>query len=136
MFIFEHWRHTLFCGSVGDLKVFIMKKTNNSGKKELQFNVLRILEQKPKISQRQLAEKVNVSLGAVNYCLHALAEKGLIKFERFSFSNNKKGYLYMLTPSGLHRKGQLTVSFLKRKLIEYDALQNEITELRKEIKRK
>ena len=110
-----------------------MKKIKNNEKEELQLNVMRILARKSKISQRQLAEITGVSLGTVNYCLHALAEKGWVKFENFSSSNNKRDYGYLLTPSGLKKKSQLTINFLRLKVDEYRTLQNEIDELRIEV---
>ena len=94
---------------------------------------MRILARESKISQRQLAQNVGVSLGAVNYCLNALAKKGWVKFEDFSASSNKRAYGYLLTQSGLRKKTQLTVSFLKSKLSEYKALQYEIDQLKTEV---
>ncbi len=107
------------------------KKINNN--QELQLDIMRILEHDPEISQRELAKKLGASLGATNFCLRALAEKGWIKFVNFSNSSNKKGYLYLLTPSGLNEKAKLTLRFLKRKIEEYNHLHREIDLLRNEI---
>lgn len=100
---------------------------------ETHFKVLRHLEENPDITQRELAEEMGVSLGKVNYCLKALIEKGWIKANNFKNSNNKAAYAYLLTPKGIERKAQITVHFLKRKVDEYEALKEEIEQLRKEV---
>ena len=81
------------------------------------------------MSQRQLADNLGVSLGAANYCMKALVEKGWVKLENFQKNPNKLGYLYLLTPMGITAKTQLTASFLKRKLTEYENLKAEIEDL-------
>ena len=81
------------------------------------------------MSQRQLADNLGVSLGAANYCMKALVEKGWVKLENFQKNPNKLGYLYLLTPMGITAKTQLTANFLKRKLTEYEKLKAEIEDL-------
>ena len=90
------------------------------------FNVLRKIQQKPESSQRELAEDLGFSLGKLNYCLKALKAKGLIKIENFKKNPNKLSYIYILTPRGISRKTQLTLSFMKRKMDEYDELKKEM----------
>lgn len=102
---------------------------------ERHLKALRLLEQNPDMTQRELAEALGVSLGAANYCLKALVDKGWVKFENFQNNPNKLGYLYMLTPMGVFAKTQLTARFLRRKVSEYEALKTEIEELRAEIER-
>ena len=97
------------------------------------LRLLRLIEESPELSQRELAERLGVSLGKVNYCVRALMEKGWIKAENFRRSNNKKAYLYKLTPGGIKEKAALTLRFLRRKEAEHDALIREIAELRAEI---
>ena len=101
---------------------------------DTRFRVLRALEENPDLSQRGLARDVGISLGGVNYCLRALAEKGQIKIRNFkaSDSDHKAGYAYVLTPSGLAERARLTGRFLQRKLAEYEALEAEIAALREE----
>jgi EPS-associated MarR family transcriptional regulator len=100
---------------------------------ERQLNALRLLEDNPSMTQRELADALGVSLGAANYCLKALVDKGWVKLENFQKNPNKLGYLYLLTPVGLAAKTQLTARFLKRKLQEYEALKAEIEVLRAEV---
>ena len=90
---------------------------------------MRLLETNPEMTQRELAEALGVSLGATNYCLKALVEKGWVKLENFQKNPNKLGYLYLLTPMGISAKTTLTATFLRRKLAEYEALKVEIEEL-------
>ena len=91
------------------------------------------LEGNPRHSQREIAGKLGVSLGSVNYCIKELIKKGFIKVENFRKNSNKLGYAYLLTPSGVHEKASLTVSFLKRKQREYAELEVEIAALREEV---
>ena len=102
---------------------------------ERHLRTLRLLEENPDTTQRQLAESLGVSVGAANYCLKALVGKGWVKLENFQRNPNKLGYLYLLTPMGIAAKTQLTASFLKRKLNEYEALKAEIEELKSEVDR-
>ncbi len=97
------------------------------------YQVLRILEQNPRISQRELASELGVSLGKVNYCLRALVDKGLLKVNNFKNSANKRAYFYVLTPRGMEAKATISVRCLQRKLAEYEALREEIEVLRGDI---
>ncbi|MBJ7537815.1 MarR family EPS-associated transcriptional regulator [Marinomonas transparens] len=101
---------------------------------EYRYKILKELQQDPDISQRELAKRLNISLGKTNFCLKALIEKGLVKAENFKNSTNKTGYLYLLTPTGIEEKIVLTQSFLQRKLKEYELLEKEIEQLREEVK--
>ena len=85
------------------------------------------------MSQREMAKALGISFGGINYCLNALIEKGFVKIHNFNKNQNKFGYAYLLTPSGISEKVVLTGSFLKRKLQEYDALKAEIKALKLEM---
>ena len=93
---------------------------------DIHFRLLNALEENPHMTQRDLAKKIGVSLGGVNYCLKALIEIGHIKMNNFEKNPNKLNYLYLLTPSGIKEKTILTSEFLKRKMIEYNNLKKEI----------
>lgn len=105
-----------------------------NSKEDTRFRVLRLLQDRPDLTQREIAEAIGISLGGVNYCLRALASKGLVKIRNFKNSNNKVGYAYLLTPKGIAEKTVLTAQFLKRKMEEYEALKAEIEALMEEIK--
>lgn len=99
---------------------------------ESHLKVLRLLEADPSMSQRDLSQALGISLGKINYCMRALLDKGLIKMQNFRYSENKLGYAYLLTPEGIVAKAELTHSFLKIKLREYETLRREIEELQRE----
>ena len=101
---------------------------------EYRAKILRILEEAPGTSQRELARELGISLGKVNYCLRALMEKGLIKANNFKNSRQKKAYMYLLTRQGLAEKAQATARFLERKMAEYEALRREIEQLQQAMK--
>ena len=100
---------------------------------DINYQVLKLIEQNPELSQRQLAEEMGVSLGKANYCLRALIDKGLVKAKNFKNSSNKAAYLYLLTPRGVEAKAKISVRFLARKVEEYEALRIEIEALKAEV---
>jgi EPS-associated MarR family transcriptional regulator len=102
---------------------------------ELSYRLLKLLEQNPDLSQRELSRQLGVSLGKVNYCLNSLVERGWVKVQNFRNSRNKLGYAYLLTPGGIEEKARVTLRFLQRKLAEHESIQREIAELRREVER-
>ena len=102
---------------------------------ELEYRALKILEQQPDLTQRQLAAELGVSLGKTHYLLKSLIDVGWIKLGNFQRSNRKLGYAYLLTPAGIVEKAEITTRFLVRKQSEYTQLQQEITELQEEVRR-
>jgi EPS-associated MarR family transcriptional regulator len=97
------------------------------------FRVLRILQDRPDVTQREIAQMLGVSTSGLNYCLNAMIDKGWVKVRNFSESKNKFGYVYLLTPSGIAEKAFLTGRFLQRKLKEYEEMRAEIESLRSEV---
>ena len=81
------------------------------------------------MTQREIAQLLGVSTSGLNYCLHALINKGWVKIHNFSESKNKFGYVYLLTPSGIAEKASLAGRFFQRKLLEYEVLRAEIESL-------
>ncbi len=99
-------------------------------REQAQLKILDVVTHEPGLNQRQLAERLGISLGKTNYLLKALLETGLIKANNFRRSDNKLGYLYLLTPEGAAAKLRLTRAYLARKEAEYDTLRIEIEEMR------
>lgn len=97
------------------------------------FRVLRMLQENPDLTQREIAERLGLSTSGLNYCLRALIQKGWVKVHNFSESKNKFGYIYVLTPLGISQKISMTGKFLRRKIREYDALKAEINSLSQEL---
>src|SRR5262245_27602031 len=93
---------------------------------EVRYKLLTLLEPNPRLSQREVARELGISLGKVNYCLKALVDKGWIKAANFKNSKNKTAYMYLLTPRGIEEKARVTARFLQIKMREYEALRDEI----------
>jgi EPS-associated MarR family transcriptional regulator len=94
------------------------------------FRVLKLLEDNPHLSQRELADLLGVSLGKSNYLLSALVEKGLIKIGNLRRGSDKLNKIaYILTPEGIASRLAMTRSYLDRKRQEYEALKAEIESL-------
>jgi EPS-associated MarR family transcriptional regulator len=114
-----------------------MTNTTPSRRTQLQedtyFRVLRMLQDNPDLTQREIAQQLGVSTSGLNYCLNALIDKGWVKVQNFSQSKNKFGYIYVLTPQGILEKVALTSRFLQRKQAEYEALRTEIDSLTAEL---
>jgi EPS-associated MarR family transcriptional regulator len=98
------------------------------------YGLLKTLEENPGLSQRDMAKRLGVSLGKINFCLNALVEKGSLKINNFRNSDNKQAYAYLLTPRGVEQKARMTVEFLHYKMQEYERLRKEIEELTHEAK--
>jgi len=105
------------------VKIFDSEKT---------LYVLQEIERNPKISQRALAQRLEISLGKINFIVNALIDKGIIEIKNFKNSKNKLAYMYLLTPEGIKIKIQLTRKFFIWKTQEYEKLKEEIERLKKE----
>ncbi len=99
------------------------------------YGLLKALEQNPGLSQRDMAKRLGISLGKVNFCLKALIEKGCLKVSNFRNNDNKLAYAYLLTPRGMEQKARMTVEFLQIKTGEYERLRVEIEELKRDVER-
>ena len=101
-------------------------------KDETTYKLLKLIEAEPHLSQRDIAQKMGVSLGKTNYCLKALIDKGFIKLQNFYHNDKKSAYIYFLTPSGIEEKAEVTYRFLQRKIKEYEDIKVEIANLKNE----
>ena len=100
---------------------------------ELRLRLLRLLAERPDMSQRELAQALGLSLGKTNYCLRALIDRGWVKVNNFRSSHNKRAYAYVLTASGLQAKLAAAARFLSQRQAEYSRLESEIAQLRDEV---
>ena len=107
-------------------------ETNEFDRTEV-IQLLREIEKTPEMTQRELSSRLGISLGKVNFLIKALIDKGFIKLTNFKKANNKYAYLYVLTPHGIEGKAVITYRFLKRKMKEYDDLEDEIRMLKEEL---
>lgn len=103
-----------------------------SRRETLDFELLDLLAREPELTQREMAERLGLSLGRMNYCLKALRDKGAVKLRNFRKSPNKLGYVYVLTPAGIGQRARLASAFLARKRAEFDRLKAQIDTLQKE----
>ena len=110
-----------------------MASNREERQQETHFEIMRLLENDPYISTREIANRVGISNGAAYYCVKALIEKGFVKLKNFTQSKIKVKYIYELTPRGISAKAVLTIKFLERKRNEYDELKAEIIRLENEI---
>jgi EPS-associated MarR family transcriptional regulator len=106
------------------VKIFDSEKT---------LHILQEIERNPQITQRHLAQKLEISLGKINYLLKALIDKGIIEIKNFKNSKNKLAYMYLLTSHGIKIKLELTHKFFLWKTQEYERLRQEIESLRQEV---
>jgi len=98
-----------------------------------EYSILKILKDNPEMTQRELSRELGLSLGKTNYLIQALMSKGWLKLSNFRRSNNKLGYLYLITPEGLEKKSILAKNFLERKSLQYNKLKKEIEILKNEL---
>jgi EPS-associated MarR family transcriptional regulator len=117
-------------GRIPEFKVHGM---NSNFEQEIRYHLLQILSRESELSQRDMAERIGISLGKVNFCVSELAKRGFIEIIRFKSAKNKMPYTYMLTPRGIQEKAILTVRFLKQKLVEYEEIKHQIRQLASEL---
>ena len=106
-----------------------MASRRKEHQEDAKLRVMQIINQNPKITSREIAQKIGISNGSAYYLLTSLIEKGLIKFSNFNENSQKIKYSYLLTPKGIHEKSSLTNKFLVRKKEEFEALKEEIKTL-------
>ena len=111
-----------------------MASQREQQQEETHFRVMRLLQEDPSISTREIARRVGISNGAAYYCVTALVDKGFVKLKNFARSKTKGNYIYELTPRGIRAQAALTVSFLERKRHEYEDLKLEIERLENELR--
>ena len=110
-----------------------MNQSAESANLSHEKKLLDVIAAKPEITQRELSDKLGLSLGKTNFVLTALIDRGLVKVDNFKRSDNKVGYAYLLTPKGISEKVMITKRFLARKMAEYDQLKAEIEKLQEEV---
>ena len=108
------------------------RQTANLESEEV-IKLLREIKKTPEMTQRELSARLGISLGKINFLIKALVDKGLIKANNFKNAKNKYAYIYLLTPHGFEEKARITYNFLKRKMEEYEQLEEEIGQLKREV---
>ena len=72
----EHRKHGTFCGSLPNKK--IIKVPVRMSDQELEYKILKLIEQKPHQTQRELAFALGISLGKTHYLIKSLIDVGLL----------------------------------------------------------
>ena len=99
----------------------------------IEYKLLKELEHNPSATQRTLAQRLNVSLGKINYLLTGLAQKGIIKAKKLKNNPSKIRWNYVLTPKGVKEKVRLTKNYLEYRMVEFEKLRFEIEEMKREL---
>jgi EPS-associated MarR family transcriptional regulator len=106
-----------------------MTTQRNKLREDVNFRILRLLQDNPEMRQRELAKAVGLSTGGIHYVLNAILDKGLLKIENSTTTKDKRRYAYVLTRRGLATKADLTTRFLVRKMADYEIIKAEIDEV-------
>ena len=99
----------------------------------IEYKVIREIEHNPSHTQRSLAEKLDISLGKVNYVLAGLIEKGIVKAKKLKNNPENIRWQYILTSEGVREKIKITKNYLARRIVEFEDLQKEIELLKKDV---
>jgi EPS-associated MarR family transcriptional regulator len=103
---------------------------------ETHYRVMRLVEEKPEITQRDVARELGVSLGKANYCVQALIRKGWVRAVAVKNTQQKAAYSYTLTRVGRQQKSRLTLRFVANKMREYEGLLVEIDQMQRGVRRR
>jgi len=108
-----------------------MASRRKEQQEDVRLRVFQLINESPKLTSRELAQKVGISNGSAYYLLTSLIEKGFIKISNFSENKQKMKHSYLLTPKGIREKSLITSKFLIRKKQEFEDLKKEINNLEK-----
>jgi DNA-binding MarR family transcriptional regulator len=100
---------------------------------ERALNLLRVIEKAEEISQRELAEQVDVSLGTANQTIRALVGAGILETNVVTTSKGKRGQTYNLTNAGKDQRKELAKLRIEECQQDIQKLNDEIATLRQEI---
>ena len=100
---------------------------------ERALNLLRVIENAEEISQRDLAEQVDVSLGTANQTIRALVGAGILETNVVTTSKGKRGQTYHLTATGKEQRKQLAKLRIDECEQEIQSLKGEIDMLNQEV---
>jgi EPS-associated MarR family transcriptional regulator len=109
-----------------------MASRRKEHQEDAKLRVMKIINHNPKMTSREIAQKVGISNGSAYYLLTSLIDKGFVKLSNFKENTQKVGYIYLLTPRGIREKSLLTQDFIIRKKKEYKLLKEELIELERE----
>jgi DNA-binding MarR family transcriptional regulator len=97
-----------------------------------EFILLNLISKSPNITQRTLANHLNVSVSNVNNHIDEYEKKGYLKREYLS----SKTVEYLITKKGIERKNLLNLNFLKSSQLILDSAKANIIEFINKLKEK
>ena len=100
---------------------------------ERALNLLRIIEKREEISQREVAEFMDVSLGTANQTIRALVNTGVLETEIVTTSKGKRGQTYHLTSAGHAQRKELAQLRIEEINEQIALLKKEISVVKQEI---
>ena len=80
-----------------------------------ELHVLAEVEISPETTQRDLSQKIGISLGLTNVIVRSIIRKGYVRSQQATW----KRRAYFLTPEGFSRKIRLTVNYIRRFMSHY-----------------
>ena len=98
--------------------------------KQHELDLLEALEAQPETSQVDLAVKVGVAVGTVNWYLKRWAAKGYVKIKRIG----RWRWRYLLTPTGMKEKTRLAGEYLEASMSVYRRTRSEAKRLLLQVK--
>ena len=107
--------------------------TNKVNQEKVELRDLKVLEALERSQQSaDLASRLNLVVGTVNWLLKRLTSKGYIKTKRI----NKWQWRYILTPSGFAEKSRLTEIYVQISMQLYNDTRQRGKELLSEVREK
>ncbi|RKY68843.1 MAG: hypothetical protein DRQ24_11330 [Candidatus Latescibacterota bacterium] len=105
----------------------------NGALRELkELRLLEALEEAPEARQVDLARRLGVAVGTVNWLLKRLASKGFIKVKRIG----RWRWRYILTPQGMREKARLSMAYVRNSMALYREVRKEAQRLLEDVKLK
>lgn len=80
-----------------------------------ELNLLEEIERDPDLNQVDLATKLGVAVGTVNWHIKRLIAKGYVKVKRAE----RKKLRYIITPEGIALRARLTVAYIENSMALY-----------------
>lgn len=97
-----------------------------------ELKLLEAIEEEPEARQVDLAARVGVAVGTVNWLIKRLAAKGYIKVKRIG----RWRWRYLLTPKGFAEKARLTQRYLRESMRLYRETRQEARRMLAKIRKK
>lgn len=94
------------------------------------LNLLEEIERNPDTTQADLATRIGVAVGTVNWHLKRLIAKGYVKVKRAE----RRKLRYIITPEGISLRAKLTVAYIEQSMALYRDTRDQAKDLIEDIK--